>query len=82
MTIDAQTREGRFVEVDWGFHGVLVGSKVFLPSRWMMLKKVLGVGAVRCWFYLAAKPPHVGVGVDGLAFPLHHPMSYNRQTRG
>jgi hypothetical protein len=31
--------------------------------------------------YLAVKPSHVGVDVDGLACPLHSPMIYNRQTR-
>jgi hypothetical protein len=30
--------------------------------------------------YLAAKPFHVGVNVDGLACPLHNPMTYSRQT--
>jgi hypothetical protein len=34
------------------------------------------------WLYLAAKPSHVGVNVDGLAYPLHRPMACNRQTRG
>jgi hypothetical protein len=33
MTSGALTLEGRFVEVCWGFHGVLVGSRVFLSSR-------------------------------------------------
>jgi hypothetical protein len=33
------------------------------------------------WLYLAAKPSHVGVNVDGLACPLHRPMVYNHQTR-
>jgi hypothetical protein len=47
MTSGAQTRQGRFVEVSWGFHGVLVGSSLFLLSRWMMHEKVFGVGAVR-----------------------------------
>jgi hypothetical protein len=55
MTSGAQTRQGQFEEVSWGFHGILVGSRVFLPSRWMMLEKVLGVGVVRSWFYLADK---------------------------
>jgi hypothetical protein len=32
--------------------------------------------------YLAAKPAHVGVAVDGLAYPLHRPMACGRQTRG
>jgi hypothetical protein len=75
MTSGAQTREGQFVEVNWGIYGVLIGSKVFLPSRWTMLKKVLTVGAVRRWFHLAGKPPHVGVNVVGLACPLHHPTT-------
>jgi hypothetical protein len=47
-----------------------------------MLEKVLRVSAVRRWFYLAAKPPHVGVGVDGIACPLHRPTAYSRQTMG
>jgi hypothetical protein len=32
--------------------------------------------------YLAAKPAHVGVDVDGLAFPLHRPTICDYQTRG
>jgi hypothetical protein len=82
MTSGAQTREGRFVVVGWSFHGILIDSRVFLPSRWMMLEKVLGVGIVRRWFYLAAKPPHVGLGVDGLACPLHRPTACSHETRG
>jgi hypothetical protein len=31
----------------------------------MTLKKVLGVSVVRCYLYLAAKPSHMGVDVDG-----------------
>jgi hypothetical protein len=34
------------------------------------------------WLYLAAKPAHVGVDVDGLAYPLHRPTVYSCQTRG
>jgi hypothetical protein len=34
------------------------------------------------WLYLAAKPSHVGVEVDGLACPLNHPTACTRQTRG
>jgi hypothetical protein len=29
MTIGAQTQDGWFVEVGWGFHGLLLGSQVF-----------------------------------------------------
>jgi hypothetical protein len=47
----------------------------------MMLKKVLGVNDVRHWFYLAAKPPNMGVVVDGIACPLHRPTAYSRQKR-
>jgi hypothetical protein len=28
------------------------------------------------WPYFAAKPSHMRVDVDGLAYPLHHPMVY------
>jgi membrane-anchored protein YejM (alkaline phosphatase superfamily) len=30
---------------------------------------------------LATKPSHVGVDVDGLAFPLHYPMTCSYQMR-
>jgi hypothetical protein len=39
----------------------------------------------RCFtvlLYLAAKPAHVGVDVDGLACPLHRPMACGHKTRG
>jgi hypothetical protein len=29
MTSEAQTREGQFIEVSWGFDGILLGSRVF-----------------------------------------------------
>jgi hypothetical protein len=32
--------------------------------------------------YLVAKSSHVGVDVDGLAYPLHRPMVCYCQTRG
>jgi hypothetical protein len=32
--------------------------------------------------YLAAKPSHVGVDVDGVACQLHHPTACAHQTRG
>jgi hypothetical protein len=34
------------------------------------------------WLYLAAKPSHAGDDVDGLAYPLHHPMACSHQKRG
>jgi hypothetical protein len=30
------------------------------------------------WLYLAAKPSHVGVNVNGLACLLHRPTAYSR----
>jgi hypothetical protein len=47
-----------------------------------MLETVLGDGSSRSRHYLAAKPSHMGVDVDGLACPLQRPVAYNRQTRG
>jgi hypothetical protein len=78
----AQTRDGRFIEVGWAFHGVLVGSKVFLPLRWMMLEKVPRDVASRCSPYLVAEPSNTGVDVDRLACPQHHPMTSNYYMRG
>jgi hypothetical protein len=34
------------------------------------------------WLYLAAKPSHAGVDVDGLACPLHRPVACSHQMRG
>jgi hypothetical protein len=59
MISEAQTRECWFVEVGRGFHGILVGYRVFLPSRWMMLEKVPIYIASWCWPYLVAKPSHM-----------------------
>jgi hypothetical protein len=61
MTIGAQTSEGRFVEVSWGFHGILIGSRVLLPSRWTMLEKIPGDVASWCWPGLVAKSSHTGL---------------------
>jgi hypothetical protein len=47
-----------------------------------MLETVLGDVASRCRLYLAAKPSHVGVDVDGLAYPLHLPTVCSHQMRG
>jgi hypothetical protein len=46
-----------------------------------MLKKVPRDHALRCWPCLVTKPSHVGVDVDGLACPLHHPTACSYQTR-
>jgi hypothetical protein len=40
--------------------------------------KVLRDVASWHWFYLAAKPSHMVLDVDGLACPLHRPMDYSR----
>jgi hypothetical protein len=42
MTSGAQTREGRFVEVGLGFHGVLLRSRAFWALRWTTLGTSLG----------------------------------------
>jgi hypothetical protein len=34
------------------------------------------------WLYLAGKPSHMGADVDELAYLLHGPIVYDRQTRG
>jgi hypothetical protein len=47
-----------------------------------MLEKVPGGVASRCWSYLVAKSSHMGVDVDGLAYPLHRPTSCSHQMRG
>jgi hypothetical protein len=43
---------------------------------------ILGDAVVLCLLYLAAKPSHMGVNVDGLVCPLHRPTAYNCQLRG
>jgi hypothetical protein len=47
-----------------------------------MLETVLEDVVMLHQLYLAAKPSHVGVDVDGLAYPLHCPTVCSRQTRG
>jgi hypothetical protein len=71
MTSGAQTRQGQFVKVRRGFHGILVCSRVFMLSRWIVPEKIPRDVALRCWPYLVAKASHVGFDVDGLACPLH-----------
>jgi hypothetical protein len=39
-------------------------------------------GTFMVWIYLVAKPSHVGVDVDGLAYPLHCPTFHSCQMRG
>jgi hypothetical protein len=81
MAKGARTIEGRFIEVTWGFHSVIVGSKVSLPLRWMMLEKIPRDIASWCWPCVVTKLSHMGVDVDGLACPLHRTMACNRQMR-
>jgi hypothetical protein len=59
-----------------GFHGVLIDYREFSTLRQVMLEKVLRVGGVRSCPYLVAKPSRVGVNVDGISCPLHHPITY------
>jgi aldehyde:ferredoxin oxidoreductase len=76
------TSESRPEKVSWGFQGVLVGSRVFRPLRWLMLEKVAGGIASRCWPYLVAKSSHAGADVVGLTCPLHCPMGCNHWMMG
>jgi hypothetical protein len=95
MTSGAQTWDDWFVEVDWGIHGFPVGSRVFFlpPGCSFWLLGILGIevgdahdDSWRCSFakqlYLAAKPSHIGVDVNGLACPLHWHMGHSCQSRG
>jgi hypothetical protein len=59
--------------------GILLGSR---SLRWTMPGMVLGDVASQRRLYLAAKPSHVGVDVDGLACPLHRPIVCSSQTKG
>jgi hypothetical protein len=66
------------------------------PGRSSWLPGILGIkvddardgSSRRCYValarrpYLAIKPFHVGVDVDGLSCPLHRPMACSHQTRG
>jgi hypothetical protein len=52
-----------------------------LELRWTTLEVVLGVGVVRRWLYLAAKPSHKGVDIDELSCPLHRPIACGCQSR-
>jgi hypothetical protein len=47
-----------------------------------MLEKIPRDVALWCWPCLVTKLSHMGVDVDGLPYPLHHPMACSRQTRG
>jgi hypothetical protein len=60
---------------------VLLGSRVFLVLMWMMLEKVFGVGVVRRRLYMATKPSPVRDDVDGLSYPLDHPIACGCRPR-
>jgi hypothetical protein len=66
MASGAPDSAGQFVEAGQGFPGILLGSRAL---RWMMPEIVLGDVASWRRLYLAVKPSHVGVYVDGLACP-------------
>jgi hypothetical protein len=60
MASGPQDREHRFIEVGWGFPGVLLGSRAL---RWRVSGSVLGA-TMPDDALLAAKPSHMGVNVD------------------
>jgi hypothetical protein len=74
MTSGAPNKVHWFIEVGAAFSGVLLGSRAL---RWIMPGTVLGYIAMLHWLYLATKPSHVGIDVDRLAYPMHHPMNYS-----
>jgi hypothetical protein len=79
MASGAPDKVCQFVEVGGCFPGILLGSRAL---RWIMPRTVFGDVVMLHWLYLAAKPSHVGVDVDRLAYPLHCPTTCSRQTRG
>jgi hypothetical protein len=78
MTSGAQTRGDRFIDVSWGFHGVLSSTRVFWTLSWMTLEKVPGDTTSLCWLCLDVKSSHMEVDVAGLPCPLHCPMACSR----
>jgi hypothetical protein len=64
MASGASDCEGQFIEVGQGFPRVFLGSRAWW---WTMPGMILGDVALWHQLYLAAKPSHVGVDVDGLA---------------
>jgi hypothetical protein len=79
MANGAPDQGGRFIEDGQGFPSILLGSRAL---RWTVPWTVLVDIALWHRLYLVAKPSHVGVDVDGLAYPLHHPMTCSCQSRG
>jgi hypothetical protein len=82
-------------KVGWGFHGVLSGSRVFLwvPRHSFCFLDILGAEVddtlYDSWkhsfamgLYLAAKPSHVGVDANRLAWIQHHPMARSCKMGG
>jgi hypothetical protein len=49
--------------------------------RWTVPGTVLRDVIALRQLYLSAKPSHMGVDVDGLAYPLHHPTAYGCESR-
>jgi hypothetical protein len=58
--------------------GCLLGSWV---SPWRVLGAVFEVATAFSFVFLATKPSHVGVEVDGSGCHLHLPTTYGQQTR-
>jgi hypothetical protein len=82
MTNGAQTCDGRFVEVGWGFHGIPVGSRVFFlpPGCSFRLVGILGAevddvrddssrGIFAKRLYLVAKRSNMGVRCGWASLP-------------
>jgi hypothetical protein len=77
MTSGAQTREGR-LGLPWHSSRIpgILGAEVAdaRDKSWR--------GSFTKRLYFPAKPSHMGINVDGLAYPLHRPMAHSCQMRG
>jgi hypothetical protein len=61
-------------------YALLCGQNFILVKMWVLHDSWRD--SFTMWLYLTAKPSHVGVDVDGLAYTLHHPMVCCCQTWG
>jgi hypothetical protein len=57
--------------------GVRFGFGTSLALRWMMLSMILGEVASRSSFKWQLSLPTLAINVDGLAYPMHRPMSHS-----
>jgi hypothetical protein len=61
---------------------IVFGSRAFLALRWTTPGMILGAVASRSGFTWRLSFPTWRVDVEGLAYPLHRPMTHSYQVRG